>query len=434
MVVLVGVVRRWVARQLPRVMLAKIGLSRMAGRPVAMPLQRDGLDPVAELGRWRREAPIARLTRVLGTDVWLVSGYEQARSILADHHGFSNDIRSLVGRADATGADAIGGLGSTDAPDHTRLRRLLTPEFTMRRLRELEPRVCQIVDEQLEVVESAGPGVDLVRSFAFPIPFRIVCELLGLPVTDRHRFRAICHARFYATAGIGGLFGAMSDSREALTDAAARHRHTPGDGLIGSLLTRHGHDLSDVELGGLADGVFTGGFETSASILALGTVTLLHHPEVYARLRDDASIDVIIEELLRYLTVVQVAFPRIARHEMELCGARIAAGDVVLCSLSGANRDPAFGDDADTFNPSRGQHRNLAFGHGVHRCVGSELGKMELRVALRSLAARFPDLSLAVDPCQLAFHDLSLVHGIASLPVTFDNTSHVRDGLASIRS
>src|SRR5690625_2190159 len=141
MVVLVGVVRRWVARQLPRVMLAKIGLSRMAGRPVAMPLRRDGLDPVAGLGRWRREAPGARLTRVLGTDVWLVSGYEQARSVLADHHGFSNDIRSLVGRADATGVDAIGGLGSTDAPDHTRLRRLLTPEFTMRRLRELEPRV-----------------------------------------------------------------------------------------------------------------------------------------------------------------------------------------------------------------------------------------------------------------------------------------------------
>src|SRR5699024_5191745 len=160
----VGVVRRWVARQLPRVMLAKMRFSRMAGRPVMVPLQRDGLDPVAELGRWRREDPVARLTGMFGRNVWLVSGYEQACSVLADHHGFSNDIRSLVGRADATGVDAIGGLGSTDAPDHTRLRRLLTPEFTMRRLRELEPRVCQIVDEQLEVVESAGPGVDLVRS------------------------------------------------------------------------------------------------------------------------------------------------------------------------------------------------------------------------------------------------------------------------------
>lgn len=434
MVVPVAVVRRWVARQLPRLMMAKIGLSRVTGRPVTMPLQRDGLDPVAELGRRRREAPVARLTGMLGRNVWLVSGYEQARSVLADHHGFSNDIRSLVGRADATGVDAIGGLGSTDAPDHTRLRKLLTPEFTMRRLRELEPRVCQIVDEQLDVVESAGPGVDLVQSFAFPIPFRIICELLGLPETDRERFRAIGHARFDATAGIGGLFGAMSDSREFLIEAVARQRHTPGDGLIGSLLTRYGDDLSDVELGGLADGVFTGGFETSASMLALGTVTLLRHPEVYARLSDDASIDVIIEELLRYLTVVQVAFPRIARHDMNLFGSGIAAGDVVLCSLSGANRDPAFGDDADTFNPSRGQHRNLAFGHGLHRCVGSELGKMELRVALRSLAARFPDLSLAVEPSQLAFHDLSLVHGIASLPVTFDNTGGAQSDHATPQS
>src|SRR5699024_6350542 len=160
---------------------------------------------------------------------------------------------------DATGADAIGGLGSTDAPDHTRLRRLLTPEFTMRRLRELEPRVCQIVDEQLEVVESAGPGVDLVRSFALPIPFRIICELLGLPETARARLRAIGPARFDARSGIGGWSGAMSHSREFLIDAVARQRHTPGAGLIGSLLTRHGHDLSDVELGGLADGVFTGG-------------------------------------------------------------------------------------------------------------------------------------------------------------------------------
>lgn len=434
MVVPLAVVRRWFARQLPRLMLAKIHFSRTTGRPVTMPLQRDGLDPVAELGRWRREAPVARLTGMLGRNVWLVSGYEEARSVLADHHGFSNDIRSLVGKADATDVDAIGGLGSTDAPDHTRLRKLLTPEFTMRRLRELEPRIAAIVDEQLDVVESTGPDVDLVQSFAFLIPFRIICELLGLPETDRDRFRSIGHARFDATAGIGGLFGAMSDSRAFLIDAVARQRHAPGDGLIGSLLTRHGDDLSDVELGGLADGVFTGGFETSASMLSLGAVTLLQHPDVYARLGDDASIDPIIEELLRYLTVVQVAFPRIARHEMELYGAHVAAGDVVLCSLSGSNRDPDFGDDADTFNPSRSQHSNLAFGHGLHRCVGSELGKMELRIALRALARRFPDLALALDPSDLSFHDLSLVHGIASLPVTFHKTCDVQAGLVSTRS
>jgi cytochrome P450 len=174
-----------------------------------------------------------------------------------------------------------------------------------------------------------------------------------------------------------------------------------------------------VELGGLADGVFTGGFETSASMLALGAVTLLQHPEAYAQLRDDSeSVDPIIDELLRYLTVVQVGFPRIARDDMTLYGAAILKGDVVLCSLSGANRDQTFGEDADAFNPSRSPHSHLAFGHGLHRCVGSELGRMELRIALRTLSRRFPDLALAVDPSDLTFHDLSIVHGIGSLPVT----------------
>ncbi len=384
-----------------------------------VPLRRDGLDPVAELGELRRQAPVTRLTRVLGTNVWLVAGYQEARGVLADHVAFSNDIRPLVGRTNATGSEAIGGLGSTDAPDHTRLRKLLTPEFTMRRLRELEPRITQIVEEQLDIVEAGGSGVDLVQTFAFPVPFRVICELLGLPEGDRERFREIGHARFDASAGVGGLFGAMSDSREFLIDAVARQRLEPGDGLIGSLIRQHGDELTDVELGGLADGVFTGGFETSASMLALGAVTLLQHPQHYARLiAADESIDPIIDELLRYLTVVQVAFPRIARHDMTLHGAAVSKGDVVLCSLSGANRDPEFGDDADAFNPDRDRHSHLAFGHGLHRCVGSELGRMELRIALRALFRRFPDLALAADTSDLAFHDLSIVHGIGSLPVT----------------
>jgi len=411
--------RRWIARRVARRALTSLDMSRLSHSPAMVPLRRDGLDPVAELGERRRQAPVSRLTGILGTNVWLVAGYDEARGVLADHVAFSNDIRPLVGRTNATGPDAIGGLGSTDAPDHTKLRKLLTPEFTRRRLRELEPRIRRIVDEQLDVLEAAGPGADLVQSFAFPVPFRVICELLGLPEGDRERFREIGHARFDASAGVGGLFGAMSDSREFLIDAVARQRRAAGDGLIGSLLARHGDELTDVELGGLADGVFTGGFETSASMLALGAVTLLQHPEQYARLRDDdEAVDPIIEELLRYLTVVQVAFPRIARHDMTLHGAAVSAGDVVLCSLSGANRDPEFGDDADAFNPARDTHSHLAFGHGLHRCVGSELGRMELRIALQALSRRFPDLALAVDPSDLAFHELSIVHGIGSLPVT----------------
>lgn len=413
-------VQRWAVRRLARRALASIDVASMSSHPAAMPLRRNGLDPVPELGERRREAPVSQLIRLPGRTVWLVAGHEEVKCVLADHRAFSNDIRPLVGRAGATGPEAIGGLGSTDAPDHTKLRKILTPEFTMRRLRALEPRIGVIVDEQLDVLEAVGPGVDLVEHFAFPVPFRVICELLGLPEDDRDRFRQIGHARFDASAGVSGLFGAMSESRTFLIDAVARQRRAPGDGLIGSILRQHGDELTDVELGGLADGVFTGGFETSASMLALGALTLLQNPASYAQLRDEAaSIEPIIDELLRYLTVVQVAFPRVARHDLSLGGTAVSAGDVVLCSLIGADRDPALGSDADAFNPSRAARSHLAFGHGLHRCVGSELGRIELRVALRRLARRFPDLALAVDPADLAFHDLSIVHGVRSVPVTF---------------
>ena len=289
--------------------------------------------------------------------------------MLADHAAFSNDIRPLVGKSQATGADAIGGLGSTDAPDHTKLRKILTPEFTMRRLRELEPRISQIVEEQLDVVELDGPGADLVESFAFPVPFRVICELLGLPQGDRERFRAIGHARFDATAGVGGLFGAMSESREFLIDAVARQRHDPGDGLIGSILERHGDDLTDVELGGLADGVFTGGFETSASMLALGAVTLLQHPE---RMRGSATT---ASRSTRHRRAAEISHRRpgrlpahrTTRHDPARCR---GLGATSCCAPSAAPTVTRSSGTTPTRSIRRGNGTHLAFGHGLHRCVG----------------------------------------------------------------
>jgi cytochrome P450 len=191
-------------------------------------------------------------------------------------------------------------------------------------------------------------------------------------------------------------------------------RGEPGDGLLGRLVREHGDNLSDHELAGLADGLLTGGLETTASMLALGTIVLMQHPESREAIREgDEAVDPFVDELLRYLTVVQVAFPRFARERVKIGGATIEEGDIVLCSLSAANRD----GNQDDFEPGRDARPHLAFGHGLHRCIGAELARMELRAAYPALVRRFPDIRLGTGPSELPFRRLSFVFGVDTLPV-----------------
>ena len=412
--------RKWAGRKLMTTSVGKrsgiFGITVMP-KKLTMPLQRDGLDPLPALTEMRNSEPITKLSRVWGMNVWLVTGYEQARVVLNDTTSYSTDIRALIG----AGAEPIGGLGFTDPPDHTRLRKILTPEFTMRRLSALLPKIEQIVADRIDALEAGGDVADLVPEFAFPIPFLMICDLLGLPDEERERFRGLGHARFDVNGGGAGTFGAVSQSREFLLEAVRKQRASPDPeprGLIGSILRDHGDEIDDLELAGLADGVFTGGYETSASMLALGTLALLRDPAAFELIRSDPdAVDGVVDELLRYLSVVQIAFPRFARQDLQLFGTSVKAGDVVVCSLTSANRDDAFGAEPETLDLTRAGRSHLAFGHGFHRCIGSELARMELRVAFRALAQRFPDLELAVDPSELQFRDLSIVYGVKSLPV-----------------
>ncbi|CUR59264.1 Cytochrome P450 [metagenome] len=365
----------------------------------------------------RATEPIHTLTTFMGIKVWLVTGHELAREVLGDMASYSTDIRPYVGKAGASDGD-IGGLGFTDPPEHTRLRKLLTPEFTMRRLERLRPMVTRIVEQQLDEVAlraRENEVVDLVPTFAFAVPFLVICELLGLPDERRDTFRRLGAARFDITSG-GAAFGAISGSREFLLAEAARQRHDPGPGLIGQIVRDHGDDINDYDLGGLADGVFTGGMETSAGMLALGTAVLLGEPEIWGSLRDDATdVDPIVEELLRYLSVVQVAFPRFAKQAVRVGQADVRKGDVVLAHLPAASRDPVYGTDPERFDPSRPDKQHLAFGHGLHRCVGAELARMELRSAYPALARRFPEMRLAEQ--DIPYTESSIVFGVESLLV-----------------
>ncbi|WP_242625107.1 cytochrome P450 [Krasilnikovia cinnamomea] len=388
------------------------------------PLRRDGLDPVVELSRHREQERVAPLPLPFGVRAWLVTGYDEVKAVLGHVEGFSNDFANLAGTTGIGTRHNPGGLGFADPPAHTRLRRMLAPEFTMRRLRRLAPRIQSIVEEVLDAIEPGDAPVDLWPTFALPIPSLTICELLGVPYGERENFQRLAAARFDLTGAAGGSLNAMSESLCYLSDLVARQRLAPGDGLLGMLIREHGDAVDDRELTGLADGVLTGGLETTASMLALGALVIAREPQLKRLLvgthpdtQSGQATAQFVEELLRYLSVVQVAFPRCALRDFQVGDVRIAAGDLVACSLSAANRAGVFGADPDVLDPSRPAHPHLAFGHGAHRCIGAELARMELHAAYPALVRRFPRLRLAVDPTQLAFRDASIVFGLQALPV-----------------
>lgn len=398
-----------------------VSSARRVPARIRYPLQRDGVDPVPRLEASRAAGDVVQLGRLFGTRLWLVTGYDAARAVLADSEAFANDVRNLIGRQDRAPAERIGGLGMTDQPDHGRLRGVLTPYFTRRRLADLQADIDLVVADALDDMEAHGPEVDLVERFGFEVPFGVICDLLGMPEVDRRAFRAQGAARFDLRDAGESIFETAAGTRQFLIDLVATERREPHlpEGLISRMVADHGDRFDDVELGGLADGVFLGGYETSASMLSLGTWVLLQHPASWDALRHGgpADVDRVVEELLRFVCPVQVAFPRIARHEVRVGDVHVRQGDIVVVSLTGAGRDPARHVDPARFDPTTESAGTLAFGHGMHRCIGAELARMELRTALTALARRFPDLSLACDPADLRFSELAVVHGVERLPV-----------------
>ena len=387
-----------------------------------MPLRRVRLDPVPELGRLREREPVSRVKMPLGLRGWLVTGYEESKSVLAaDTTTFSNDFGNMIGKVGIAAEDDPGGLGFADPPHHTRLRRMLTAHFTVRASMDRAPRIRQVVDEALDDLERAGQGggpVDLQKLFSLPVPSRVIMELLGVEEQDHAEFQRLSATRFDFSAGAVGSLDVIQESINLLREIVERQRAGKRIGLIGSILDEYGDDVGDVELAGLADGVLTGGLETTVSMLSLGAVVLLQDPAAYARLREDDSFaEPVVEELLRYLTVVQVGFPHFACKDVVVGGKQMLKGDIVIPSLSAANRDPRIGPGLDRVDVTRPPMGHLAFGHGLHRCVGAELARVELRIAYPALARRFPQLRLAVPADELHYRDLSIVYGLTELPV-----------------
>jgi cytochrome P450 len=314
-----------------------------------------------------------------------------------------------------------------DPPDHTRLRRLVAGAFSVRRIEGLRPRVQDIVDDLLDDIAAGGPDdpVDLVASFAFPLPFTVICELLGVPATERaalERGLAVLLAPTSTAAAYAEAVRASDSVVEQLTRLVELKTTDPGDDLISALISaRDGTEqLSQQELLSTIFQLIVAGHDTTASLLGNSVVALLRHPDQLEELRSDpTAIATALEELLRYDAPVPHATFRYAREPLDLGGVTIPAGAQVVINLASANRDEARYPDPELLDIHRPDARNLAFGHGIHFCLGAPLARMEGELALASLLQRFPALHLAVAPEQLHWgHGDGLVlRGLTELPV-----------------
>jgi len=390
-------------------------------------MRRNAFNPTPELRKIRETDGVRTATNAFGMTVYLVTRYEDIKDVLSDHERFSNArppgfvVPGAPAVAEEEQASArAGNLLGLDPPEHQRLRRMLTPEFTIRRMKRLERRIVEIVDAQLDAMEKPGPPTDLVASFALPIPSLVICELLGVPYDDRDDFQRRSARQLDLSIPIAERLELVRRGREYMGSLVERARRQPGDDILGMLVREHGTELTDNELIGVAGLLLLAGHETTSNMLGLGTLALLRHPDQLVSVREDPdAIGPAVEELLRWLSIVHSAIPRITTTDVEIAGVPIPAGQLVFVSLPSGNRDPDFIDSPEVLDIGRGAPGHLAFGHGVHHCLGAPLARMEMRIAFPALLRRFPTLALAEDFSDVAFRSFHFIYGLKSLEVTW---------------
>ncbi|MGZ6780138.1 MAG: cytochrome P450 [Mycobacterium sp.] len=393
--------------------------------PPAVPIPRDArcpLKPPPQFDDWRA-ADGLRIVLWRHEPTWFVSRYEDIRAALTDPRLSANTLPEVL-QAKPTDDDVPVVFARIDDPEHNRLRRMMTRDFTFRRAEAMRPQIQELVDGFLDDMIDKGPPADLVRDFALPVPSLVISLLLGVPYEDHEFFQ------LHSTKGLDSrstdvekmaAIGAMFDYMWKLAELKA---HEPGDDLMSRLMTDY------VATGQLSRAtavmncviLLQAGHETTASMISLGTVALLQHPDALDRLRrtdDPALVANVVEELMRYLTIVHTQVDRVALEDLTINGQLIRAGERVLMNLPAGNWDAAFVDHPDTLNIDRNPRGHLGFGFGVHQCIGQNLARVELQIALATLACRLPDLRLAVPAEQLSFAGEQEIYTIHELPVTW---------------
>jgi cytochrome P450 len=379
-------------------------------------------DPPQRFTELRAEHPITRWTFPDGHDGWLVTGHELARAVLADNR-FSR--RSELMHSPLNSATegrmpppaALGMFISMDPPEHARYRHQLIGQFTVRRMRLLTERITEITSACLAAMAEHGPGIDLVHAFALPIPSVVIAELLGVSDVDLTGFGQVVTRALRADLPPEETYAIFDELTRFMAELTKAKRANLGDDLLSDVIAAG--DLTDEELTNIAFLLLTAGFETTANMLALGTFALLRHPDQLAALRDGTvDVDKAIEELLRYLSIIP-ALVRTALEDVEIGGDLIRKGEAVAIDIPVVNRDPARFANPDTLDLAGSATGHVAFGYGVHQCLGQQLARVEMGVAFPALLRRFPDLRLAVAPEDVRLRTDMAIYGVHELPVSW---------------
>ncbi|MEB3367033.1 cytochrome P450 family protein [Saccharopolyspora mangrovi] len=387
----------------------------------------------ARYAELREAGPVHRLVNDSGLPVWVVTRYSDARALLADPR-LGKDAQTIFrlvmdrfapdaerpeaedGRFAGAGFDMH--MLNMDPPDHTRLRKLVVKAFTARRIEELRPRIEQISEELLTAMAGESE-VDFLDAFAFPLPIRVICELLGVDESRRDDFRDWTN-KLLDDIDAEASAQAAGDMAQYLTELLAAKRQRPGDDLLTALIevSEDEDRLSEAELISMVFLLLVAGHETTVNLIGNGVLALLRNPEQFAALRANPDlVDGAVEEMLRFDGPLMHTTFRFTTEPITIGETVIPAGEFVWAGLAAANRDPERFPEGDSFDVTRDPHGHLAFGHGIHFCLGAPLARMEAQIALRGLLAHFPDLELGTAPENLARRNSSLIHGLRDLPV-----------------
>ncbi|NYH79734.1 cytochrome P450 [Actinopolyspora biskrensis] len=379
------------------------------------------LDPFyAEL---RKQEPVSRVRLPYGETAWLATRYSDVRTVFADPR-FSRAESAERDEPRARPTQQRTGILTMDPPEHTRLRKLVAKAFTARRVEQLRPRAQRIADDLVGRMRRKGAPLDLVEEFALPLPITVICELLGVPYEDRDDFRVWSDA-FLSTSKLSEqqVEDYVAQMRAYMAELVEQRRARPEDDLLSGLIqARDEQDkLSETELLDLAVGLLVAGHETTATQIPNFVYVLLTHPAELEWLRNSPErVPEAVEELMRFVPLgVNAAFPRYALEDVELGGVLIRAGEPVLASLASANRDEEVFERPEELNLARGSNAHIGFGHGPHHCLGAQLARMELQVALGTLLGEFADLRLGVAEQDVSWKTGMLVRGPRRLPVAW---------------
>ena len=385
-------------------------------------------DPPAEYTELRAQEGTGSLACPVGVDARVVSRYADVRAMLVDPHLSSHAAPSthVVAGGLLDRPVAPGSLLNMDGPGHARLRRLLTPEFTVKRIQAMRPYIQGLVDDHLDAMLARTGPVDLVHDFALPIPSLVICELLGVSYDDRDRFQEQTAVLIDTTSDPAASEQANQEIAQFMTQLVLAKQEQPTDDLLGRLIVRAregGQELSVEELVTLGVTLLIAGHETTANMIGLSTLALLRRPDQLAALRADPALaGPAVDEMLRYLSIVQFGVLRQATDDLTIGDETINAGEWLVAALSAGNRDESVFPDPDRIDLGRGATAHLAFGYGIHQCLGQQLARVELQEVFARLHQRIPTLRLAVPFEDIEFKNDALVYGVRALPVTWDGT------------